>query len=214
MRIKLYAVILFVFSSVISYAQEMTSEQVWDDFVKAVNSDYVDTQVKQIDLDISTLYNRLDSKCTNDLIESVKIDISKLSDNKFIIEEQHKSLNKLNQLLDNYRAIADSFKSIFVQTVDNQIVNTLLKMETIDSQQAFMMAKVFWNIYEPKVKDLTYPAEYIYLNTKLNRFREIFVMITTQDPSLQAEAYLDTLQEALRIESELIEEHTTYFKIR
>ena len=110
MRIKLYAVILFVFSSVISYAQEMTSEQVWDDFVKAVNSDYVDTQVKQIDLDISTLYNRLDSKCTNDLIESVKIDISKLIDNKFITEEQHKSLNKLNQLLDNYRAIADSFK--------------------------------------------------------------------------------------------------------
>jgi hypothetical protein len=87
-------------------------------------------------------------------------------------------------------------------------------METIDPQQAFMMAKVFWNIYEPKVKDLTYSAEYIYLNNKLNRFREIFVMITTQDPSLQAEAYLDTLQEALRIEGELIEEHTTYFKLR
>ena len=214
MRIKLYAVILFVFSSVISYAQEMTSDKIWEDFVKAVNSDYVEAQVKQIDLEIASLYNRLDSKCTNILVESTKVDIAQLSENKFITKEQQESLNKLDQLLDNYKATSDSFKSIFVQTVDNQIVNTLLKMETIDPQQAFMMAKVFWNIYEPKVKDLTYSAEYIYLNNKLNRFREIFVMITTQDPSLQAEAYLDTLQEALRIEGELIEEHTTYFKLR
>lgn len=214
MRIKLYAVILFVFSSVTSYAQEMTSDMIWEDFVKAVNSDYVDAQVKQIDLEIASLYNRLDSKCTNILVESTKMDIAQLSENKFITKEQQESLNKLDQLLDNYKAASDSFKSIFVQTVDNQIVNTLLKMETIDPQQAFMMAKVFWNIYEAKVKDLTYSAEYIYLNSKLNRFREIFVMITTQDPSLQAEAYLDTLQEALRIEGELIEEHTTYFKLR
>lgn len=214
MRIKLYAVILFVFSSVISYAQEMTSDKIWEDFVKAVNSDYVDAQVKQIDLEIVSLYNRLDTKCTNILVESTKKDIAQLSENNFITKEQQESLNKLDQLLDNYKATSDSFKSIFVQTVDSQIVNTLLKMETIDPQQAFMMAKVFWNIYEPKVKDLTYSAEYIYLNNKLNRFREIFVMITTQDPSLQAEAYLDTLQEALRIEGELIEEHTTYFKLR
>lgn len=192
----------------------MTSDMIWEDFVKAVNSDYVDAQVKQIDLEIASLYNRLDSKCTNILVESTKMDIAQLSENKFITKEQQESLNKLDQLLDNYKATSDSFKSIFVQTVDNQIVNTLLKMETIDPQQAFMMAKVFWNIYEPKVKDLTYSAEYIYLNSKLNRFREIFVMITTQDPSLQAEAYLDTLQEALRIEGELIEEHTTYFKLR
>lgn len=214
MRIKLYAVILFAFPSVISYAQEMTSDKMWDDFVKAVNSDYVDAQVKQIDLNIVSLYNRLESKCTAALLESTRNDIANLSRNKFITKVQQNSLNKLNQLLDDYKATSDSFKSIFVQSVDNKIVSTLLKMETIDPQQSYMIAKVFWNIYEPKVKDLTYPIEYKYLNAKLSRFKEIFIMITTQDPSLQAEAYLDTLQEALRIEGELIEEHTTYFKLR
>jgi len=214
MRIKLYTVILFVFTSVISYAQEISSVKVWDDFVNAVNSDYVNIQVKRIDLEIATLYNRLDSKYTNMLIESTKRDIISLRGNKFISDSQQNNLNNLNKLLDGYKSASESFKSIFVQTVDNPIINALLKMETIDSQQAYMMAKAFWNIYEPKVKDLTYSAEYKYLNNKLNRFREIFIKITTQDPSLQPEVYLDTLQEALKIESELIEEHTTYFKLR
>ena len=40
------------------------------------------------------------------------------------------------------------------------------------------------------------------------------MMIITQDSSIKPNAYLDTLQEALKIESELIEEHTTYFKLR
>lgn len=214
MRINICTVILFALSTVISSAQEISSEKLWDDFVEAINADYVETQVKHIDMQIEALYNRFDSKCTNALLESTKMDIDELYDNKFITEEQQKSLIKLQDLLDNYPSTSEAFKSIFVQTIDDRMINTLLQMETIDSQQALMMTKAFWNIYEPKVRDLIYDEEYKYLNAKLNRFRDIFMMIITQDSSIKPNAYLDTLQEALKIESELIEEHTTYFKLR
>ena len=214
MRINICTVILFALSTVISSAQEISSEKLWDDFVEAINADYVEAQVKHIDMQIEALYNRFDSKCTNALLESTTMDIDELYDNKFITEEQQKSLIKLQDLLDNYPSTSEAFKSIFVQTIDDRMINTLLQMETIDSQQALMMTKAFWNIYEPKVRDLIYDEEYKYLNAKLNRFRDIFMMIITQDSSIKPNAYLDTLQEALKIESELIEEHTTYFKLR
>lgn len=214
MRNRFLIVILFIFPFSYLSAQEIASGQIWDEYIKAVDADYIAYQVKMIDNNISQLYDRLDSKYSESLVDATKNDISILSDSKFITEEQKASLSKLAQLLDGYGENSEKFKSIFIHSVDNKIVNTLIQMETIDPQQAFMMAKLFWNIYEPKVKDLSFSKEYKYLNSKLERFKEIFLCITTQDTSLSPEKYLDALQEALGIEGELVEGHITYFKLR
>lgn len=214
MRNSFLVVILFIFPFSYLSAQEIASDRIWDEYIKAVDADYVAYHVKRLDDSISQLYDRLNSKYSESLVDTTKKDISALSDSKFITEGQKASLSKLEQLLDGYGENSEKFKSIFIQSIDNKIVNTLIQMETIDPQQAFMMAKLFWNIYEPKVRDLSFPKEYKYLNSKLDRFKEIFLCITTQDASLPPEKYLDALQEALRIEGELVDGHITYFKLR
>lgn len=214
MQTRFLLLISSLFLCFLSAAQEVGTDRIWDGYLQAVNADYLANQVDQIDASVSRLYDRLDSKYSDVLVESTKNDIADLYGNKFITVDQKGELDNLVKLLDDYKNQAELFKSVFIHEINDPMINSLLKLETIGPDQVYMMTVKLWPMFQPKVNALTFGEEYKYLNTKLNRFKEIFKQITTRDSSVNPESYMDILQEALEIESELIEGHTLYFKLR
>lgn len=214
MRTRLLLFIPLLFSYIPSVAQDISSDRIWNDYLKAVNADYVANMVGQIDVSISRLYDRLDSKYSEALVESTKKDISDIYDNKFITDEQKSELDKLDKLISDYKNQAEAFKSVFIQEIDDPMVNNLLKLENIVPEQVVMMAAKFWSFLQTDVNELSIPAEYKYLNTRINRVKVNFKQIISRDPDIIPESYMDILQETLKIESELVEGHTHYFKLR
>lgn len=213
-KFRILAIIGILVSGHCAFAQNVSSSELWQGYVRAVEADYLRNETQKIDNSIAELYKVLDvmysPKLCNDAIAGIK----ELYKNEFITDKHKESLENLVVLIDGYKNESLEFCEIFEHEIKDNMFKQILSMETIAPSQVVMLAKILWNVYEPKAGALDFKKEYTYLNKTLAKLKDVFKKIMDKDPLISPESYFDALQGALMLESKLVEEHPEYLKLK
>ena len=213
---------LFIGSSV-SFAQLPSVDDLWGNYVVALKADVAhnkkmkqraeaEKQQQAINASIEEIKDCLSRPFEEQRVSMALGQISKLLQDPNLTDEKKAVVNKLDLLLNGYSAQAEHFCEVFVDSINDEHFDIWLK-NPIPSN-IIKMAGAFKKEYENRgLNKLYFEIDYVYLNEKLKMLKSSITALTSgKSNGTQKELY-EMLQSVLKIESEISENHKTYYRL-
>lgn len=202
----------------------LSSENVWKGYVNALEKDIKHNeqlareraaQQKREDIarEIATLKECLSVEYSYENVQKTTLRLDKFSkEEKALTVEDKQIIHQLRENICAYDKEVDRFiKMCSVDTITDAKYLTLMKRkDNWLPAHLRTITRIFVEKYEQQgLATLTFPECYVYLNEKLQQFRQLITEIMAMNSDTQL--MYEKLQQLLKIESEISASHNTYY---